>query len=162
MPNRAHQDFQWSLETYLRVHWARPNAGRVYHDINLASPENWPHDYRIPDLVLLTPARFSIDKNEYFEGPPDVVVEIHSPGDEAYEKLEFYARLGVPEVWVIHRDTKEPAIYERAGGSYNETEPAANGWIQSRVTGVELRSAPARKLAIRVTGDESTLAELPD
>ena len=28
-------------------------------------------------------------------GGPDAVIEIRSPGDETYEKLEFYARLGV-------------------------------------------------------------------
>ena len=41
---------------------------------------HWPNNYRIPDLVLLTPERFDIDCNEYFDGGPDAVVEIRSPG----------------------------------------------------------------------------------
>jgi Uma2 family endonuclease len=60
----------------------------------VAPPGGWPDNHRIPDLVLLTPARFAIDRNEYFEGAPDVVVEIRSPGDESYEKRDFYAALG--------------------------------------------------------------------
>src|SRR5262245_38291646 len=82
MPNRQHQDFEFDLEAYLRRHWARALGAKVYHGINLASPGGWPDDFRVPDLVLLTPERFAIDHNEYFEGAPDAVVEIHSPGDE--------------------------------------------------------------------------------
>jgi Uma2 family endonuclease len=116
MPNREHQDLEWAMETYLRLHWARPQGTRVYHNINVASPGGWPNNYRIPDLVLLTPERFGIDQNEYFEGAPDVVVEIRSPGDESYEKREFYAQLGVPEVWIIDRDRKTPEIYTLRAG----------------------------------------------
>jgi hypothetical protein len=57
--------------------------------INLALLESWPHNYRIPDLVLLTPDRFHIDRDEYFEGAPTAVIEIRSPGDESIEKLPF-------------------------------------------------------------------------
>ncbi|MCZ6795223.1 MAG: Uma2 family endonuclease, partial [Planctomycetota bacterium] len=81
MPNRDHQNFEWSLETYLRLRWARPQGCKVFHQINLSSLGGWPDDYRIPDLVLLTPDRFDVDRNEYFEGPPSAVVEIRSPDD---------------------------------------------------------------------------------
>jgi hypothetical protein len=67
-PNRAHQDLEGSLEAYLRLRWARPRGAKVYHQINLASPGGWPDDYRIPDLLLLTPEHFALDHNEYFEG----------------------------------------------------------------------------------------------
>src|SRR5207248_670436 len=84
-PNRDHQDLEWALETYLRTFWARPTGAKAYHQINLASPGGWPDDYRIPDLVFLTPDNFALDHNEYFEGAVDGVVEIHSPGDETYD-----------------------------------------------------------------------------
>ncbi len=41
-PNREHQEFEWSLETYLRLHWARPSGAKVYHQINVAAPGGWP------------------------------------------------------------------------------------------------------------------------
>jgi Uma2 family endonuclease len=109
------------MEEYVRGYWARPRKAKVFHQVNLESVGGWPNDnYRIPDLLFLTPARFHIDKDEYFEGWPDGVVEIYSPGDESYEKLEFYRDLGVPEVWIIHRDTKEPEIYLLRRKSYKK------------------------------------------
>src|ERR1044072_4845989 len=72
-PNRDHQDFEGALEAWLRLNWAGPNGCRVYHQINVAQPGTWPKNYRVPDLVLLTPKRFHIDCNEYFEGGPDAV-----------------------------------------------------------------------------------------
>jgi Uma2 family endonuclease len=162
MPNREHQDFQWALETWLRRFWASPRQGRVYHEVNLAPPGGWPTDYRIPDLVLLAPDRFSIDRNEYFEGPPTVVIEIRSPGDETLEKLPFYAKLGVPEVWVIDRDTKRPEVHVLKGPRYVRKPALPDGWMHSEITGVQLRGVKRRLLALRIAGDESTERLLPE
>ena len=71
MPNRTHQHLEWALETWLWTHWAEPAGNRVYHEVNLAPPGGWPVDYRIPDLVLLTPECFDIDHDEYFEARAD-------------------------------------------------------------------------------------------
>ncbi len=109
-PNRDHQDLALALGSWLRSHWALPLGNRVHAQVNVALPGAWPGDYRIPDLILLTPDRFSIDRNEYFEGPPTAVIEIRSPGDVTTEKTPFYARLGATELWTIDRDTKAPQI----------------------------------------------------
>ena len=161
MPNREHQDLEWAMETYLRLRWARPRGAKVYHQINLASPGGWTNNYRIPDLVLLSPERFSIDHNEYFEGAPDVVVEIRSRGDESYEKLPFYAALGVPEVWIIDRDSKTPEIYVLHADQYERQAAGANGWILSLHTGIEFRVGQSGKLAMRLAGDDTTREDLP-
>ena len=139
MPNRDHQAFEGALERWLWRNWAQPGGNRVFHQINVASVGGWDDDYRIPDLVLLTPDRFCIDHNEYFEGPPTVVVEIHSDGDESYEKLDFYGRLGVPEVWILDRDTKRPEMFVMRGGEYERQGPDADGWLVSGAT----RRSPA-------------------
>jgi Uma2 family endonuclease len=162
MPNREHQELEWAMETYLRLRWARPRQAKVYHNINVASPGGWPHDYRIPGLVLVSPERFDIDHNEYFEGAPDVVVEIRSPGDETYEKLEFYGRLGVPEVWVIDRDTKVPDIYVLQAGRYELRGVDVDGWVRSPLTRVELRSDKPGKLTMRLAGEEASREDLPE
>jgi Uma2 family endonuclease len=160
-PNRDHQDFEFDLEDWLRKNWAKRHGSRVYHQINVSEPGTWPNNYRIPDLVLLTPARFDIDCNEYFDGGPDAVVEIHSPGDESYEKLDFYAKVGVREVWVIDRDTRRPEIFELVGSEYHPIEPGFNGWMLSRVANVEMRAAAGDKLEIRIAGQADTAAMLP-
>jgi Uma2 family endonuclease len=160
-PNREHQGLEGAMERWLWTHWAEPNGNQVYHQINVASIGGWSKDYRIPDLVLLTPDRFCIDHNEYFEGPPTVAVEIHSPGDEAYEKLDFYADLGVPEVWIIDRDAKIPSIYLLRDGRYAELAPAADGWLHSPATGVRLRVEAGPRLGIQMADDASTQRLLP-
>jgi Uma2 family endonuclease len=161
LPNRDHQDLEGSLESYLRTNWARSRKAKVYHQINLTPPGGWPDNFRIPDLLFLTSAHFDADRNEYFEGTVDGVVEIHSPGDEAYEKLPFYEELGVTEVWIIHRDTKEPEIYLLKKGRYRKQRPVG-GWVRSPLTGMELRASGTGKLLIRRIGDSSTQAELPE
>lgn len=159
-PNRGHQDLEGCLECYLRFYWAPTCQGKVYHQINLSADDDWVKNYRIPDLVLLLPERFSIDRNEYFDGAPNVVVEIHSPGDEAYEKLPFYRDLGVPEVWIIERDTRVPEIHVLKRGRYKQQSATAQGWIRSPNMGIELAAANG-KLAVRLAGDDSTRQELP-
>jgi Uma2 family endonuclease len=161
VPNRLHQDLEWSLETYLRLFWAPFRKAKVYHQINIASLGGWPNNYRIPDLVLLLPHRFAIDRNEYFEGAPSAVVELHSPGDESYEKLPFYAALGVPEVWIIHRDSREPEMHLLKRKKYALAR-TVGGWFRGQETSVELARGQEGRLAIRVAGDDSTRRELPE
>jgi Uma2 family endonuclease len=89
------------------------------------------------------------------------VVEIHSPGDEAYEKFVFYAKLDVREVWVVDRDTRRPEVYELAAGDYQLRKADRDGWVSSDVAGVELRSAADGKLEIRLADRPETLGRLP-
>jgi Uma2 family endonuclease len=160
-PNREHQDLEGELESWLRRYWAKPNGCRVYHQINVAESGTWPDNYRVPDLVLLTPARFHIDRNEYFEGGPDAVVEIRSPGDETYEKFDFYAKINVSEIWVIDRDSRRPVVYRLQDGEFVPSEPNQNGWISSAVANIELRLTADDSLEIRVAGNDETKATLP-
>jgi Uma2 family endonuclease len=163
-PNEGHQGLEGNLEVYLTVRWARPNKALVFHQINLApvgAGENWTQNYRIPDLLLLTPDRYDIRHDTHWEGAPNAVVEIHSPGDEAYEKLEFYSDLGVAEVWIIHRDSKQVEIYPLHDGQYECSKPDAEGWVLSPTVNVQMKPTGTGKLAIRLAGDETTREELP-
>lgn len=161
-PTIEHQDFAISLLEWLIAHWKRRQPGnKVRLPINLASPGGWPKDYRIPDLVLVTLGARGVDRGEYYEGPPTVVIEIRSPGDESYEKLGFYARLGVPEVWIIDRDTKTPEVYVLDVDHYEKQLASEEGWISSAATGVRLRPAGG-KLSVQMTDDPHTRRLLPE
>ncbi len=162
MPNREHQDLGKFLLIWLQTHWAAPSGNRVHQGINVASPGGWPSDYRIPDLVLLTPDRFAIDRNEYFEGAPTVVIEIRSPGDETLEKMPFFAKLGVPEVWIVDRDTKVPEVHVLREGDYQQQSPVPDRWLRSAATGVWLRAETEGKLAVQLGEDEGTMLVLPE
>ena len=146
------------VETGLENHCGlRTSPGvNVGRDTALRKPRG------IPDLVLLDPPRFGIDKIEYMVGAPLVVVEIASPGDETYDKFPFYAGLGVPEVWVIHRDTRTPEIHLLGPArTYTVASAGDGGWIKSPGAGVEFRQTRPGKLWIRTGGDDSTATELP-
>ena len=111
--------------------------------------------------MLLTPDRFAIDCEEYYNGAPTVVVEIRSPGDETWDKMDFYARLGVPEVWVIERDTRLPRLFQLADGEYEELVAATDDWLQSPITGVWLRQGDANNLEVQLGDDTATRQSLP-
>lgn len=162
LPTIVHQDLEAAFETWLRRHWEKAVGGKVYHQVAVALPGTvWTENYRLPDLVLLAPARLQVVRRTHLEGAPTVAVEIRSPGDESYEKLPFYAQVGVPEVWIIDRDTKTPQLFVLAGGEYLEQKPTADQWNRSQAIGIELRTAATSKLGIRLAGDPSTAAELP-
>ncbi|MCA9791040.1 MAG: Uma2 family endonuclease [Candidatus Eremiobacteraeota bacterium] len=160
-PNREHQDFRWSLETFLRLRWSRCQQFKVYSEVNVAPAGDWPRNYRIPDLILLTPERYHIDRNEFFEGAPEVVVEIRSPDDESYEKLAFYAALGVPECWIIERDSKHPEVFRLAEGTYLPQPATENGWVPSLATDLEMRAEGSGKFLIRESNRPDSQNSLP-
>jgi Uma2 family endonuclease len=161
-PSLEHQDLTAGLVGWLRTHWATAQGNRVHMEVNLAPPGGWPNDYRIPDLLLLTPESFGIDRNEYFEGAPTVVIEIRSPGDETIEKMPFSAQLGVPEVWIVDRDTKAPELYLLRERQYRRQPPGADGWLPSAATGIRLRGEPGNRLSIQIADDDRTRQLLPD
>jgi hypothetical protein len=164
-PDREHQDFEGGLESWLRFNWGRPRRAKVYHRINLALPgagSSWINNFLIPDLVLLTKARYSIDHRTHFEGGPEVVVEIRSPHDESEDKPPFYAGLGILEVWIIDRDTKEIDLYTLSGDSYIRQLARGDGWTVSPFTSIEMRIGRPGKMLIRMNGDDATREELPE
>jgi Uma2 family endonuclease len=160
-PNRNHQDFELALAMWLRLNWAKPYGCRVYTRINVSEPGTWPDNYRVPDIVLLRPERFQIDRNEYFDGGPDAVIEIRSPDDKTYEKFGFYAKANVREIWVIDRDTRKAELFELVRSDFCTREPNADGWLQSIVAPVELRTTSVDDLEIQIIGREDTRARLP-
>jgi Uma2 family endonuclease len=161
-PNKRHTRLQGQLLHWLHVHWARPSGGQVDQEINVAAPGRWPHDYRIPDLSLLMPDRFSIDRDEYYDGAPTVAVEIRSPGDETWDKFPFYARIGVAELWVIDRDSKAPQVFRLIEGSYEEIPADPDGWHRSPLTGVWLRAEQPGRLGVQMAADAGTFERLPE
>jgi Uma2 family endonuclease len=159
-PNIEHQDFEYELEAWLRTFWANVLGRQVYHGVNVAPVGGWPDDYRIPDLVLLAEDCAAMNRGQCLEGPPTVVIEIQSPGDETLDKLPFYASLGVPEVWVIDRDSRAVEVYALRAAGQEPIAPSPDGWLHSAATGVELR-AERGKLAMQMAGNPGSLRSLP-
>ena len=80
-----------------------------------------PTRFRKPDAsVVRTERMIGIDPNEGFMPiPPDLAVEVISPGDRAYDmavKVEEYLKNGFKLLWIVYPNTKTVAIH-RADGS---------------------------------------------
>lgn len=69
-------------------------------------------DYRVPDQVYARPDQVS---ERGVEGGAPLVVEILSPGDETYDKLDWYAAGGVEEVLVVDPESRHPELFSRRG-----------------------------------------------
>jgi len=162
-PTNRHQDVAGAMFGWIQRHWQRRRRGKVFYQCNVARPgiPDWREDYRAPDLVLLKPPRFDRDADSRFDGGPDVVVEVYTPGDESYDKLPFYFAIGVDEVWIVHRDTLAQELFARGESGFVRARPA-DGWLRSAATGIALRPCEANRLALRLDDDVTTDAVVPE
>ena len=72
---------------------------------------DWEHNYRVPDVTVVLAGRRIVEHTTHYQGGPDMVVEVVSPGDRTLDKLAFYASLGVREVLTVGRDSRVPMLY---------------------------------------------------
>jgi Uma2 family endonuclease len=78
------------------------------------------YDYRIPDQVYARPESRS---ERGIEGGAALVVEILSPNDETYAKLDWYAEVGVGEVLVIDPETRRVELFANRDGRMEPVDP---------------------------------------
>jgi len=81
-----------------------------------------------PDLVFIRAARWqTMDQDApALTDPPDLVVEIVSPGSRRHDrvqKLAFYARFGVPEYWLVDPVARTWETLVLDGGVYRPLPP---------------------------------------
>ncbi len=102
-------------------------------------------DYKVPDQVY---ARPELRSQRGIEGGASLVVEILSPGDETYAKLDWYAAVGVGEVLVIEPGTRRVELFANRGGRMEPVEPVVISSLGVRAETVEG--------ALRLTWDGGT------
>lgn len=92
-------------------------------------------DYRVPDLAAYRSEHAS---DRGIDDHAELVVELRSPGDESYDKLDWYAARGVTEVLIIHPPTRAVERYALRGSAYRLVEPDSEGLVTSEVLAVRL------------------------
>jgi Uma2 family endonuclease len=118
MPPLTHQRilkrFVYEAETWLASS-GRGEALFAPHPIRL-----WPGKMREPDvMVWLTEHKDRM--KERASSPPDLAVEIISPGNESHDletKFEEYAQAGIAEYWIIQPATRTISVYGLEGRAY--------------------------------------------
>jgi Uma2 family endonuclease len=66
-----------------------------------------------PDLLFIRKDRRSIITDANVQGAPDLVIEILSPSNKAYDretKLRAYEKAGVPELWYLDPEEKTAEV----------------------------------------------------
>jgi len=113
--SNLHQDLVGFLSALMRI-WAEAfNLGVVRTEPFLVKlPEPLPA--RAPDIIFVAKENLHKLTTNYFDGAPDIVVEIISPDSRVRdrgEKFYEYEQAGVKEYWLIDPDRKQCEFYRR-------------------------------------------------
>ncbi|HIE13033.1 MAG TPA: Uma2 family endonuclease [Desulfotomaculum sp.] len=80
----------------------------------------WPGKIREPDILFVS-KKHADRIGEQAYGPPDLVVEVTSPGTWRTDRLEKpveYAQAGVSEYWIVDPDTRTMEVFVLRQGAY--------------------------------------------
>ena len=122
-PRWEHQDAGSELELRFRLFVRKRRLGvvvRAPFDVRLPSGISDPVQ---PDLVFFRKGNTPRPGSHTFEGVPDMVVEILSPGTYHRDhtvKLPAYEEAGVPECWLVDPGARTVVVYVLAAGRYVE------------------------------------------
>lgn len=148
-PNYEHQRMLDALIVFLEPLLRLSGRGTLRSGINVFGPPTGKENYRIPDLTFVASGRESIIAEDGIRGGgPDAVIEVRSPDAETYDKLPFFAQIGVVEVIVIDRDTKHPEVFRLEGVRHSAVLPGPDGFVTSVVLDVRLKRGDGPTLAI--------------
>ena len=114
-PTTRHQQILNNLNSLIRQQAKSHQLGKVlFAPVDVILGQGDTREVVQPDLVFIAASRRDIVKLHGIEGPPDLVVEILSPGTEGRDrgyKLKLYARYGVPEYWIVDPDAHTVDVY---------------------------------------------------
>ncbi len=129
-PSTKHQAKVTWLCALLNSYVTRHKLGRLFVQSNVREPATGERDYRVPDLCFVAGGREGMIGEVFIEGGPDLVVEVLSPDDETYEKMPFYARIGVPWLVVVGTEDERVEVFRLVGERYVEQTADDEGWIR--------------------------------
>ncbi|HZO74160.1 MAG TPA: Uma2 family endonuclease [Ktedonobacteraceae bacterium] len=118
-PNKSHQDAVLWFSHYLLLYVRIAGLGQVFvapFDVELA-----PDVVVQPDIVVVLNAGLEKITPTRIIGPPDLVVEVSSPGTAGYDrhiKQDAYARAGIQEYWIADPAAQTVEVLLLEGGGY--------------------------------------------
>ena len=119
-PNVKHQMVSGNLYSQLRPSIEKRSLGLLlYAPVDVIIQRD-PLRTRQPDLLFVRAARSEIIRDQ-IEGAPDIVIEILSPSNsrtDILDKLADYAKIGVPECWIVAPQGATVEVLVLAQGQY--------------------------------------------
>jgi Uma2 family endonuclease len=119
-PSWPHQEIIGRFFRYLSSYVESTGLGGVFMaplDVELS-----PYNTFQPDVVVLFKKSRMKLQRRHIVGPPELVVEIVSPGSQMHDrhrKIVAYARGGIPEYWIADPDARTVEVLVLEGGEYH-------------------------------------------
>jgi Uma2 family endonuclease len=125
-PGYEHAAVQVKLVPLLADHVEAHGLGDVLGELGFVLSRN-PDTVRAPDIAFVGSARVAAKGRtaKYWEGPPDLAVEILSPWDTAQEldeKVDEYLNAGTASVWVVNPRRKTVTVHRPGPVVLRETD----------------------------------------
>ena len=121
LANNEHQQLATRLTTIMDLVVAMERGGSVFCGCNVSDQEHdWKFNYRCPDVAVFLPLTAAQDRGAHWHGGPDFAVEITSPKDKTWEKLDFYAKVEVRELLIVERAPWELILLRLQAGKLTE------------------------------------------
>ncbi|HYV39214.1 MAG TPA: Uma2 family endonuclease [Gemmataceae bacterium] len=150
LPTNPHQNIvQWLSNVLFNV-INLENRGSVFPGANVSDRrDGWSHSFRAPDIVAVLNGSTAEDCGTHWFGGPDFLVEVRSgKPDVVEEKLPFYARIGVRELLVVDRDSREMTLYRSDGNTMRPVDLstiAGKKWLVSAVLPLAIKRTVTRR-----------------
>jgi len=107
-----------TLACILGGHIEQHQLGQLFIDVNTIFGE---HDVRRPDLLFFRKDRLDLIGDKAMKGPPDLSVEVLSPGNisaDRKDKFKLYAAGKVKYYWIVDRMMRTIEAYRLSKGKY--------------------------------------------
>jgi hypothetical protein len=98
-------------------------------------------------MVVVFKNSRAICHSNHVQGGPGFLVEIESPGDDSEEKVPFYAKIGVRELLIIHRDNRTLRLLRLEGDELVLVKPSVlegKEWLVSTVLPLAFRRTTSK------------------
>ncbi len=133
-PSVLHEMVFGFLFTLLNIYGRHKKLGVVLGSKSAAKLGD--HDGPEPDIMFIAKERRHLLKHTYFDGAPDLVVEITSPSTahiDRVKKKNQYAEFGVLEYWRIDPNRQTVEFLQNRKGEWEPMPLTAEGIFHSQV-----------------------------
>lgn len=136
LPNNEHQELVGEICRILKEVVRTGSGGRVFPGCNVSDRgRNWMQNFRCPDVAVYLAENPAVDHGTHWQGGPDLAIEIVSPDDRSFEKLEFYGSIGTRELLILDRDPWRLELYRRTDGGLSPV--MANGVVATETVALQ-------------------------
>lgn len=155
-PNNEHYGIAMLLGTIYSgfIEWDRGERSLPGGNVS-DRVQGWTSNYRIPDVLVALRGGRAINRGSFWEGGPDIVVEIASDGEDPLAKRDFYELIGVREFVIVERRPWAVELFQLQSDrlvSVGRSDEANGAILDSAVLPVRYRVMPgSTPLRVEVT-----------